>query len=647
MAGVKSRLTGLAGVLAVVLAAVVVVFAVRPRPEPCRHIALQLSSSTEKASGVPESPKAMDEIVRAYHAAHRTFALADGDGCADISLTALTSGTAERALATNWTGRTGQQRRPDVWLPTSSAWVALLRHEQPGAAPEPQPGDSLAQSPLVLAMPRSKATAFEQGLRDNGDAFDWSLLDRLVVDGKPLQWGQDGLLGHGKPRWRGFALTKDDPVESTSGLFALIAVAEAAAAGGVPDAAIPEYLRRVERLVPDVIDPDGTQMMRTLRFKARCESPDWGDATSAVIIQESLMYQYDTDNLGGIPNSRTPCPSGVPATPEDLVPIYSRTNWVMDHPFVRLPGLTAEQRAAADDLLAFIRTEPARRYLAAAGLRDGNGERFAAGGLTDLNTRIGGGAEVLPQRTVATGPALDGAAIAAIRDRWLASRKPVHLLVAIDESGTMNDPGSVPGRSRMAEVRDALKRAQAWLGRNDEFSVVGFAARSKEHGGTKGPDPQDLCRHVCTGPDTWKAFDDAEFGAAIGGLTVREQDNDTPLYQAIMGAQQRVAARRQAAGGERADDIYAVVVMTDGKDDYWRQSVREVLDNPRADVAAVPVYPVCFCVEPGQAAPLEQILRATTAEQDLELDVTKSLSAAFAGAFATAVRPSYRAQLGR
>lgn len=108
------------------------------------------------------------------------------------------------------------------------------------------------------------------------------------------------------------------------------------------------------------------------------------------------------------------------------------------------------------------------------------------------------GADLLPQRSAATAPDLDGAEIAGIRDRWLASRKPVHLMVAIDESGTMAFDGSVPGRDRMTEVRDALKRAQAWLGRNDEFSVVGFAARSKEHGGTKRPDPVDLTTRAPT-----------------------------------------------------------------------------------------------------------------------------------------------------
>lgn len=644
--GVKPRLAGLAGVLVVVLVSTVVVVVLRPGSEPCRRIPLQISSSTEKASGVPESPKAMDHIVRAYHAAGRSFAVADGRGCAEVALSALTSGTAERALATSWTGRTGEQRRPDVWLPTSSAWVSLLRHERPGTAPELGPDDSLARSPLVLAMPRSKALAFRRGLADAGVTFDWSLLARLVVDGKPLRWGRDGVLGHGRPEWGRFALTKDDPVESTSGLFALLAVATAAAADRVPDAAVPEYLRRVERLVPGVVDPDGTQMMRTLRWEARCGSPDWGAGTSAVIIQESLLYQYDNDNLGGAPNARTPCESGVPGTPEELVPLYSATSWVMDHPFVRLPGMSDDQRRAADDLLAFIRTAPAQRFLADAGLRDAGGNRFPAGGLTDLDTRLGGGAEMLPQRTTATAPGLGGAEIAGIRDRWLASRRPIHLLVAIDESGTMREPGSVPGKNRMAEVRDALRRAQAWLGRNDEFSITGFAARSREHGGTKAPDPVDLCRHVCTGPATWQPFDETRFGAAADGLAVREDDNDTPLYQAIMGAQQRVAARKKAAGSAGANDIYAVVVMTDGKDDYWSQSVREVLDNPRADVAAVPVYPVCFCASAGQAAPLQQILRATTDETDLQVDVTKSLSAAFAGAFASAVRPSYRARLG-
>ncbi|MET0495192.1 MAG: substrate-binding domain-containing protein [Actinoplanes sp.] len=641
---VNPRLAGLASVLAVVLVATGVVV-VLEMLKKCSPVVLQVSSSTEKAAGRTGPPKAMDLIARDYNAAKRRYDLDGGQGCATVEVSATSSGTAERGLATDWAGVTGQPQ-PQVWLPTSSAWVSLLRHERPGAAPPAADLESLAQSPLVLAMPKSKADSFKAGLREAGITFDWSVLGQLVQNGKPLQWGQPGLLSDGDPAWQGFSLRKDDPVESTSGLFALIAVSKAAAGARLSDAEIPEYLRRIERLVPSDINPDGTQMMRDLRFEARCGSANWGAGAGAVVVQESLMYQYDTDTLGGTPNTATPCPAGRTSVPEDLVPIYSSTNWVMDHPYVRLPNLTPAQRAAADDFLTFVRSADNERPLAEAGLRDRAGRQFPDAGLTDLNNRMSDEGDLLPDEVTAPPEnTLRGAEIAAIRDRWLASRKPVHLLVLIDESGTMKKKSEITGKSRMAEVHSALQRAQAWLGRNDEFAIAGFAAKSRANGGTAGPDDKDLCRNVCVDSTPWAPFDQARFQAAVAKLHVQEQDDDTPLYQAIMGAQQQVARRKAAAGAAGANDIYAVVVMTDGVDDYWGQTEQVVLDNKRKDIRSVPVYPVCFGITAEQAAPLDRILKATTGQRDLSVDVlgtSGSLSGAFVGAFSNAVRPSFR-----
>jgi Ca-activated chloride channel family protein len=644
---VSPRLVGLVGVLAIVLVSGAAV-SVNRALKDCLPVTLQVASSTEKASGNPDAPKAMDLIAIDYNGSGREFDLGGEKGCATVRLSSVSSGTAERGLSTaEWTTVTGERSRPQVWLPTSSAWVSLWQHEKPDTAPTAGDFASLAQSPLVLAMPRGKAESFKEGLADAGLTFNWSVLGRLVQDGEPLRWGGPGLLSHGAPRWKGFSLRKDDPVESTSGLFALIAVAKAATNAQVSDAALPEYLRRVERLVPNDIDPDGTQMMRDLRYESRCGSPDWGDKASAVIVQESLMYQYDADSLGGEPRSSTPCPSGSggAGAPDDLVPIYSTTNWVMDHPFVPLPGLTAAQRAAADDFLAFLRTPRAQRRLADSGLRDADGRRFPGSGLTELNERLGGAGVVLPESVTAPpGLGVRGSEIAAIRDRWLASRKPVHLMVLIDESGTMAYDGSIAGRDRIAEVRDALRRAQAWLGRNDEFTIVGFAAKSRAHGGTRGPDERELCRNVCADPVRWEGFEQGRFESAVDGLRVRKTDNDTPLFQAIMGAQQQVARRKAAAGRAGADDIYAVVVMTDGVDDYWGQSAGDVLGNPREDIRSIPVYPVCFGITADEAQPLDRILKATTGLDGLSVDVagTKgSLSGAFVSAFSNAIRSSY------
>jgi Ca-activated chloride channel family protein len=115
---------------------------------------------------------------------------------------------------------------PDVWTPASSSWTVLLRQrlaaaDRPDMVPDEL--DRVAETPLVIAMPRPMALA----LGWPNTPIGWS--DILALARDPAGWGS-----RGHPEWGTFRLGKTNPNFSTSGLNATIG-AYFAATGSTSD----------------------------------------------------------------------------------------------------------------------------------------------------------------------------------------------------------------------------------------------------------------------------------------------------------------------------------------------------------------------------------------------------------------------------
>ena len=111
---------------------------------------LRVTASSEKAA-------LLSQIAADYNRSDRRVE----DACVDVQVTSKASGGAAEALARGWNERVDGPR-PDVWSPASSSWTALLR--QRTAAQDkgdlvPAETPSIAQTPLVIAMPQPMAEA--------------------------------------------------------------------------------------------------------------------------------------------------------------------------------------------------------------------------------------------------------------------------------------------------------------------------------------------------------------------------------------------------------------------------------------------------------------------------------------------------------
>ncbi|MGH3824567.1 MAG: substrate-binding domain-containing protein [Pseudonocardiaceae bacterium] len=140
-------------------------------------IPLNVTASSEKAA-------LLSLIADDYNRANRQV----NGRCVDVRVASLASGAAAEALTRDWDDAANGPR-PDVWSPAASSWPVILRQrlaavDRPDVVPEKMP--SIAQTPLVIAMPKPMAEAL--GWPDT--PIGWSDLVALTRD--PAGWGGRG-----------------------------------------------------------------------------------------------------------------------------------------------------------------------------------------------------------------------------------------------------------------------------------------------------------------------------------------------------------------------------------------------------------------------------------------------------------------------
>ncbi|MGI5521582.1 substrate-binding domain-containing protein [Micromonospora sp. CA-259024] len=524
---------------------------------------LQVNSSTEKAA-------LLVDLAERYNRSDRSI---DGGGCAQVHVSALNSGKATEALATGWT-HTGLPQ-PQVWLPTSSLWTGQLRLLDEAAGRELQTPDrypSIANSPLVIAMPQPKAEL----VRQRG-SLGWGEILGLS--------GRDGWAGFGKPEWGRFTFGKDNPNLSTSGLAATIATYYAAVQrssdltqSDLADPAVTQFVRRIEANVSHYSD-DSVDLLRSLAEADLAGGAGSTDDMSAIVLQEELVDLYNTGALSprqdGQERGRRP---NVP-----LVAVHPREGtFNLDHPFVVLPSADERQRAAAADFQKFLTMDAQQESFARLGFRD-HERRASAELLASVGAEPTGGLTYFePPNPEVVGAMLDG---------WRTLRKKANILIALDTSGSML--AKVGTRTRFQVASAAAGKALALLNTEDRVGLWSFSSETKNQ--PKSPYREE---------SPLGEFDQKRITSKIAGLHV---EGGTALYATVR------AAHRELLDRYDPQRINAVVVLTDGKNEYSRDND---LARLLAEVALDPQRPVkVFCIafdRESDFATLDRIAKASS-----------------------------------
>ncbi|MFN8167237.1 MAG: substrate-binding and VWA domain-containing protein [Candidatus Nanopelagicales bacterium] len=483
---------------------------------------VNLAASSEKAA-------LLKKVAGEYNAQRRTV----GSGCAQVAVVSKASGGAEQALARGWDENVDGPR-PDVWSPAASSWTVLLRQDLTAQDREdlvPDQLPSLAQTPLVVAMPRPMAEALGWPSKPIG----WSDLFALAKD--PRGWGSKG-----HPEWGKFKLGKTNPRFSTSGLNATVATYFAAtgrssdlSAKDVADPKVQAFVKQIESSVVHY----GDTTLTFLSNMAKADAAGRGlTYVSAVTVEEKSVWDYNQGNPTGDPTTL-----GQGAKPKvPLVAIYPKDGTLLsDNPYVVLkaPWVDDAKKAVAADFLAYV-TAPERQALfQEAAFRSFEGKPGPT--LVPANGALEAGAPVVlapPAPTV----------LAAVQRSWDDLRKRARVLMILDVSGSMGENVEKAGQSRLELAKSAATKAVRGFAPNDQLGLWIFS--TQQDGNRPYVERVPVGDARSTVP---------KITSEIADLV---PDGGTGLYATLRAAQAAMLDDLDP------DKINAIVILTDGRNEY-------------------------------------------------------------------------------
>lgn len=448
-----------------------------------------------------------------------------------VEAKAMGSGEAQQAVLTG-------TFRPTVYSPASGAYVSLLNEawlRQPGRTKPVSPqGEPLVLSPVVVAMWKPMA-----------EALGWPEKQLGWTDILRVSTGDKGWSAFGHPEWGPFKLGHTNPEFSSSGLLSVLAEAYAGAKKTrgltTADLATPGVGKLMAAVEASVVHYGKS----TGFFADKLVERGPGYLSAAVLYENLVIESYAK-------------PSGNPP----LVALYpvEGTFWA-DHPFCILDGdwVTAEQREAAGQLLAFLRKRPAQERALAHGFRPAD-TQIAIGAPVDAAH----GADAKQPQTLLDVP--DGATLLALIEVWREYKRPADVTLVFDTSGSMRG-------EPIAEAKTGAKAFLDNLGKRDSVGLLFFDSQAYPVFG-----PFTLGE----GKEKLKARVDQAF--AKGG---------TALYDAV--AQAYEAQKERARKDPRR--IHALLVLTDGVDEnstrYTLAQLRDLLGKDE-EGSGVKVFTIAY-----------------------------------------------------
>ena len=509
------------------------------------------------------------------------------DGCAFVRPYNKSSGAAATLLAEGWPDPEVNGVRPVIWSPAASSWGAIVN--QRAGREIATGGTPFMLTPLVIAMPKPMADALGYPATPVGFA------DIVALANDPEGWA-----AYGHPEWGPFRLGKTNPNFSTSGLN--FTTAQYYAATGKtrglttedlarPDVA--EFAASVESAVVHYGDITMTFLNNWFRADARGTALTYA---SAVAIEEKSIIDYNAGNPDGELS-----PGEEPRVPKvPLVAVYpSEGTLFSDNPFFVIDAewVSPEQKEGAALFEAFVQLPENQAKVLEFGFRPGNPQVPVGAPIVAANG-------VDPTQPQAELEVPEPAVLTAILDTWAEQRKTARVLLVMDVSGSMGDPASDDGTTKLELAQQA---AVASLDEFKDDDLVGLWIFSTELGPQADQDYLEL-------------LPVARFGDQREQMRSRINDlfptNGTPLYDVTSAAYETMKTTYEA------DKINAVVLLTDGVNDDGTLSddadqLEQLIASLRSGSEGGSAQPVrIFAISYGEGADkatLKRISEATNA----------------------------------
>nr|BFE58709.1 hypothetical protein GCM10020063_032350 [Dactylosporangium thailandense] len=352
----------------------------------------------------------------------------------------------------------------------------------------------------------------------DGDISWQDMINKVAAD--PQGWAR-----YHKPEWGAFKFGMTDPLQSTAGLLALMAILDGNDDGEV------------------------TAEEQATLAKLKSERAVYTD-TTAQLLDELSKADHDGAALRYV--------SAFPALEQDvltynkanphtpLVAVYpSNGSADADNPYLILeaPWSSKDKQDTAKAFLAYARGPDGRKVFQDAGFRDPN--RAAGPALT--GSTFAARIKTVPRAVLLP------ESVKQSMDTWTALTRPTNVLLVLDVSGSMNEQVPGTGKTRMQLAKDAARSAVQLFAGDVDAGLWVFSTR--QNGTT---DYKQLVPIGRVGdPVAGKPRRD-QMTTAIDKLTAA---GDTGLYDTAAAAQQAVADTYQPGATN------LVVLMTDGRND--------------------------------------------------------------------------------
>lgn len=466
---------------------------------------LSFSESCED-SAVRLSMAASPDIAPAVRAiAEQTLAAevrSDGH-CLDVEVVARDSHEVADALASG-----GEAPGFHVWLPDSDLWLA--RAEGLGAGTPISPSDSVASSPVALAMVPAAA-------------------QRLGWPKKTYSWAE----------WVGTALQSDeirlgaaDPARSATGLLALTSIATSSREqGGDSDTRVAETAKVLAERMSD----SDAQVLETLARSGSGAEQGNPKRNQAILVSEQAAFTHNAGATGGGRLNLF--------YPKDGTPL-------LDYPYTLVDEakMTLAQSRAALRFMTLLNDESSQAVFA------GHGFRPADGAAEDAVVTSAGGSSPQPYATSAA-EAPSAKALQEMLGMWTITVQSARLTTVVDVSGSMSTP--VPGRnqSRMDVTKESLIQALTQFTPDDEIGLWEFAITLDGEKDYRELMPTRRMGDPVRGGSTHRE----KLSAAFAGLQP-VPGGATGLYDTVL------ASYKEARSTFVKGKFNALVILTDGSD---------------------------------------------------------------------------------
>jgi Ca-activated chloride channel family protein len=504
--------------------------------------------------------------------------------CVHVTVVSAEPSAVAAALGPTWdAGRDGP--RPDVWAPDSSAWMVVAAARPEAQALLPADTTRVAQSAIVLALPRPMAEAMGWPTRT---VRTTDLMGALATG---RTWAQ---FGH--PEWGGMRFGMTDPTRSTAGLNTLLAVIDRDADGKVSNAELTGSVGFASAVT--TVAPDANALVDRLSRGRTAEQA----------LASAVAFPTDEQQLASHASSSSDL---------DLVPIYPGDEVMFaDHPYAILnaPWVDSTKVEIATQFRDYLLSVDGQQAYGTAGFRDATGSTRHA---PVLSPELGFQPDVRP-----SGRAPDAASVNQIIAQWSLLQRPVNVLVVLDTSGSMSERVAQVNLTRLQLLQQAAVKGIGLLNNVSTLSLWQFSSKL-----TPTADHRELVPFSPTA-DGDPAQRRQELVQAIGGLRAK---GGTGLYDTTYAA---FHAMQQAW---RPDAINVVILISDGKnEDDIGLSRTELLRRLKSEKRTDRPAPfIGIAVGPAaDAAVLKEISLATggrTFVAKNDTDAVQQIVLAFAG----------------